>query len=99
MQKCYIRELYYGNITPGDTAFHKHSAFGKLQNHVTELEESFRGKLDDKGVETYDELMRCLAEAHGVELADRFVSGFQLGARMMLEILYEPTERDLQEII
>ena len=99
MQKCYIRELYYGNLNPGDTAFHKNSEFGVLQNRATELEESLRETFDDAGKETYDEMMRCLAETHGIELADRFVSGFQLGARLVLEVLYEPIERDLQEII
>ena len=45
-----------------------------------------------KQKETFEKLKDCEAELHGMNEREAFISGFKLAARIMIEVLYEPSE-------
>lgn len=42
--------------------------------------------------EIFEKLKDCEAELHGMNEREAFISGFKLAARIMTEVLYEPSE-------
>ena len=42
--------------------------------------------------EVFEKLKDCEAELHGMNEREAFISGFKIAARIMTEVLYEPSE-------
>ena len=42
--------------------------------------------------ETFEKFKDCEAELHGMNEREAFINGFKLAARIMTEVLYEPSE-------
>lgn len=42
--------------------------------------------------EIFEKLKDCEAELHGMNEREAFISGFKLAAKIMTEVLYEPSE-------
>ena len=42
--------------------------------------------------ETFEKLKDCEVELHGMNEREAFIRGFKLAARIMTEVLYEPSE-------
>lgn len=93
MKKQTIRDLYYGNISPGERVFGKTSEYGKLSGRAIELQEQFRDKVSAEDWESIVEMVQASTEAHNIELIEVFEDGFCLGARFILEVLDEPGEQ------
>ena len=87
-----LEDLYYGNLFPQEKC-------AKLDDEVKELlkllnrnEEKLTATLTEVQKETFEKLKDCEAELHGMNEREAFISGFKLAARIMTEVLYEPSE-------
>ena len=63
-----------------------------LPKYVIRHQDSLIPTLTAQQKETFEKLKDCEAELHGMNEREAFISGFKLAARIMTEVLYEPSE-------
>lgn len=87
-----LEDLYYGNVVPREHSFKCGSAYSEVLSYVIRHQDSLIPTLTAQQKETFEKLKDCEAELHGMNEREAFISGFKLAARIMIEVLYEPSE-------
>ena len=93
-----LRELYRGNLTPTEKSVAPGSEFHKQQHQLAELEkeiESMLGEQEKKRFHDYLTVQNNLLYSIGEE---RFIDGFRMGVKFILEI-FEKGDEQLQSIV
>jgi hypothetical protein len=92
-----LRALYRGNLNPAEKSVVPGSEFHKHQHQLVELEGEVEGMLDEQQKEKYyaylmaqNNLLYSIGE-------ERFIDGFRMGAKFILEIV-EKNDGQLQSI-
>lgn len=67
-------------------------AYSEVLSYVIRHQDSLIPTLTAQQKETFEKLKDCEAELHGMNERKAFISGFKLAARIMTEVLYEPSE-------
>ena len=68
------------------------SAYSEVLSYVIRHQDSLIPTLTVQQKEIFEKLKDCEAELHGMNEREAFISGFKLAARIMTEVLYEPSE-------
>lgn len=84
-----IEELYFGNIDPNMKQLDCNSAYEKAMKTFVENEEQLTELLEGKEKQLFYGLLNAHAEISGVTGVERFIDGFKLGSRFMLEVMDE----------
>ena len=87
-----LEDLYYGNIIPHEHSFKRGSAYSEVLSYVIRHQDSLIPTLAAQQKEIFEKLKDCEAELYGMNEREAFISGFKLAARIMTEVLYEPSE-------
>lgn len=87
-----LEDLYYGNIAPHEHSFKRGSAYSEVLSYVIRHQDSLIPTLAAQQKEIFEKLKDCEAELHGMNEREAFISGFKLAARIMTEVLYDPSE-------
>ena len=86
MKQTMLENLFYGNINPNEISFVRGSEYDKCFDKVTELSKSLCSQLSEEYINKMNEhestYTRILSETE----REYFISGFKLGAKIMLEI-------------
>ena len=93
-----LRELYRGNLTIAEKSIVPGSEFQKHQHRLVELEKEIEAMLVEQGKErfhVYLTVQNSLFYSIGEE---RFIDGFWMGAKFILEI-FEKDDEQLKPII
>ena len=82
-----LDDLYWGNIVPTDKTVKENSEYRMLQKKDGELDKRLRETLtqEQKDIMKEQELIRV--EMMSMTEQDMFISGFRIGARMVLDVL------------
>ena len=102
-QENILDSLYHGNISPYTKCFERNSRYAKFVEIISENEHKLTDYL--RGIPNSEEeqhLFSQLMNAHG-EVSDfsereRFVEGFRLGARFMLDTFLLPRNSAIRDI-
>ena len=92
-----LRELYRWNLTPAEKSVVPGSDFHKQQQKLVELEkeiEAMLGGQEKERFHTYLAVQNSLLYSIGEE---RFIDGFRMGAKFILEI-FEKDDQQLKPI-
>ena len=87
-----LEDLYYGNIVPHEHSFKRGSAYSEVLNYVIRQQDSLILTRTVQQKDIFEKLKDCEAELHVIYECEAFISGFKLAARIMTEVLYEPSE-------
>ena len=82
-----IEDLWNGEINPVERGFRKGSEFHNLLKLSIRNQEQLLELLNDGEKELFEKYKDCQEEMSWIEHKEIFVSGFRLGARLMLESL------------
>ena len=98
-----IEELYYGNINPNENQFDRNSQYAKFIKTITENEvklTEYLASLPDSKEEQqlFFQLMNAESEVRQFSEIDRFIEGFQLGARFTLDTFVLPGQSVIRDI-
>ena len=98
-----LEELYYGNINPQDKCFDRDSEYAKFVKIIADNEEKLDAFLRGiSAAEKEHKLFSQLMDAHSSILVfsekERFIEGFQLGARLMLDTFLIPWGSVIRDI-
>ena len=82
-----LEDLYYGNLF-------SHKKCAKLDDEMKELlslfnrnEEKLIATLSDEQKETFEKYKDCNREISEISERESFIKGFQLGARIIIEVI------------
>lgn len=81
----FIRELYYGNISPSAKQFDRHSPYGKALQRAAENEDKLTERLTGEEQAIFAEYVRACGEVLGESAAETFVDGFRVGAHFVMD--------------
>ncbi len=98
-----IEELYFGNICPNEESFDKRSRYASFVETIAVNEKKLSAYFTaHTGAEEEQHLFTQLMNAQGEILRfselDRFIEGFQLGARLMLDTFLLPQQSAIRDI-
>jgi len=84
-----LEELYHGNINPTCKQFHRGTQYDETLRCMCKNDEKLLTMLEGKEKETFEKYKDCIEEVHQFNEEDAFVTGFRLGARMIIESFCE----------
>ena len=81
-----LEELWHGNVKPNENKLPSNSAQYELVSLIVRHEETLFPMLSEQAKEIYEKLRECRLELSSIVECEAFVSGFRLGAKIMLEV-------------
>lgn len=93
-----IEELYFGNIDPNMKRVERNSRIAKAMQTLSDSEEKLTVLLDGKEKNLLFDLVNAQSEIVATSELERFIEGFQLGARFMLDTFIVPKNNVLKDI-
>lgn len=84
-----LEDLYHGNINPTVKQFHRGTQYDEALQCMCRHEEKLESMLEGKEKEIFEKFKDCVNEVHEFDQEDAFVTGFRLGARMIIETFCE----------
>ena len=82
-----LHDLWRGRITPCERRIEKGSRYGQILHNSAELERRFCATLTPEQKRVYEEINSAELEMMGIAEEEAFTQGFQIGARMILDVL------------
>lgn len=85
-----LEEFYYGNVNPQEKCFKHESEYAKFVGIVSDNEKkliTFLHVMPNAKEEQhlFSQLMKAQSEVNNIESLERFIEGWKLGARFMLD--------------
>lgn len=83
----YIKELYYGNISPSAQKFVKGSEYAKQLNSNDDLRNRLKESVSTEDIEIVDAICENYSNLISISSEENYVLGFRDGAKLMLDVL------------
>ena len=98
-----LEDLYHGNINPNDKCFDRDSEYAKCLGVIADNEKkliAFLNELPTAEEERrlFSQLMDAQLEISSFGEVERFIEGFQLGARFMMDIFILPQKSVIRDV-
>ena len=87
-----LEELWYGNVKPNERKLSSNSEQYELVGLIVRHEETLFPMLSEQAKELYEKLRECRSELSSIVECEAFISGFRLGARIMIEAIGEDND-------
>jgi len=84
-----LEELWHGNITPQTKQFNRGTRYDEALKRLCKNEEKLNALLDDKEKEIFGKYKGHKDELNQYTEEDVFITGFRLGARIIIESFHE----------
>lgn len=85
-----LEKFYYGNVNPQEKSFKRETEYAKFVRIVFENEEKLTAYLTGEEQHLFSQLMNAQSEILDVEARERFIEGWRLGAKFMLDTFFVP---------
>lgn len=83
----YIKDLYYGNISPSAQKFVKGSEYAKHLNSNDKLRDQLKASISSEDIKIVDKICENYSNLISISSEDNYASGFRDGAKLMLDTL------------
>ena len=99
-----LEELYYVNVRPDEKCFDRKSEYAAFIKIIAENEERLLAFLNAQSEakeeqHLFSQLMNAQGEVLRFSEMNRFIEGFQLGARFILDSLVLPQQSVIRDIV
>lgn len=81
-----LQDLYYGNINPDAEPVGKDTQYARAQRDIVDRQQKLLDQLDDATRQLLEDYSSAQSTLNALTAEDKFIQGFHLGARMMLEV-------------
>ena len=82
-----LEDFYYGNITPSEKEMQPGSEMQRAISTAARCESQLAEGLDEVGQALLTKLIEAQHEIDSITATEKFILGFRLGVRMMVECL------------
>ena len=82
-----LKDLWYGNVTPGERFGRRGSEYMKLTEEANEMMERLIAELTPEGAKLLEELLDKQIVLHSIAEEDTFVRGVRIGAQFILDVV------------
>ena len=82
-----LRDLWYGNVTPGERFGRRGSEYMKLTEEANEMMDRLIAELSPEGAKLLEELLDKQIVLHSINEEDTFVRGVRIGAQFILDVV------------
>ena len=83
----YIKDLYYGNISPSMQKFVKDSEYAKQLKSNDELRDQLKESISSEDIKIVDVICENYSNLISISSEENYASGFRDGAKLTLDIL------------
>ena len=90
-----LEELCVGSIRPGERTFKQNSQYGRAIKELTECEEKLEATLSKEQKSLLNDYRYAQQELMVITDCETFIRGFQIGAKIMLDVLTEGKVKEL----
>ena len=90
-----LEELYVGSIRPGERTFKQNSQYSRAIKELTECEEKLDATLSKEQKALLDDYRNKQQHLMVITDCETFIRGFQIGAKIMLDVLTEGEVKEL----
>ncbi len=87
-----LEEIWYGNVHPGELNLKKHSPYKELLALMIRHQDDLLPRLNDEEKEIFEKYADAASEMYSHTNCEVFISGFKLGAKIMVEVLTSDDE-------
>lgn len=88
-----LKSLWRGNLTPRDRFVREDSEYKHLTQLKDKLLKQLLAELSDEAKDCFQKIEDLNNEMQFLSEEETFITGFQLGARIMLDVLNEHSEQ------
>ncbi len=90
-----LEELFYGNICPNTDCRSHDKETKQLIGYIADHHDYLVATLDHQEKEILEKFDDCYNELTDINEREIFTYAFKLGARIMLAVIYEPSENTI----
>lgn len=83
----FIKEVFYGNISPGEQTVIAGARFDRLEKTCDTLCEELKKDLSEDNIEKFKQIDSTYGDIIDITAEENYVLGFRDGARMILDVL------------
>ena len=84
-----LEELWHGNVVPQTKQFNRGTWYDEALKMLCKNEDKLNALLGDKEKEVFEKYRDCKDELDQYTKEDIFITGFRLGARIIIESFHE----------
>lgn len=84
-----LEELFVGSIRPGERTFKQNSQYARVKKALTEYEEKLDATLSKEQKSLLNDYRDIQQDLMVITDCETFIRGFQIGAKIMLDVLTE----------
>ena len=88
-----LEDLWYGKLRPYENRVRPGTETEREREKLIKQEEALSARLNPEEKALLDALLDQEASLNDLESMDQFITGFRLGATLMVDVLYQPYER------
>lgn len=85
-----LEEFYYGNVNPQEKFYKRESEYAAFVRIISENEEKLTTYLGGEEKHLFSQLMNAQSEILDTETRERFIEGWKLGAKFILDTFLVP---------
>lgn len=82
-----LKSLWHGELSPHDRFIKEDSEYHRLSKRQDELIEQLIRELSEDGRKCFEKIDNLNGEMQSIVEEETFITGFQLGARIMLDVM------------
>ena len=90
-----LEELYVGSIRPGERTFKQNSQYSRVIKALTKCEEKLDAALSKEQKSLLNDYRNAQQELMVITDCETFIRGFQIGAKIMMDVLAEGEVKEL----
>lgn len=84
-----LEELYFGHIQPCERRFKRDSQYAQALSEAIQTEEALNSSINDDQKKLFESFKSAQREVNVLTDAETFTSAFQLGAKIMMDVLVD----------
>ena len=82
-----LEQLYYGNISPCEQQYARHTDYSKAMSTVSEKEEQLKLIINEKEKTLLKDMISAQITVNSITAEENFIMGFRLGVRIGIEVM------------
>ena len=82
-----LEDLYYGNLFPQEKCSKHDDEVKEILKLINRNEEKLTATLSEEQKDTFEKYKDCNREISEISERESFIKGFQLGARIIIEVI------------